>query len=256
MARAEAGWFTQPDPSKPPFPAGMSADYPAGLMLMQGILIALLARARTGRGQRVTTDLLSVAFHAHSWAGPAAMNAARVTEVSGVSANESIIDKAFATADGYIEISPVFSDNAVRDISVALGLGDLSLQPKFSTHAQQQAHRAELNALLAARFREQTTTAWLADLEPQGVFCAKINTLEEAIDDPQLAANGMVIAIDHAKAGTLRLPGTPVRLHGTPPVPRRFAPELGEHTVELLRELGYDDARLAELRQAGALAPQ
>jgi len=176
-----------------------------------------------------------------------------VGEVSGVSANESIIDKSFATADGYIEISPVFSDNAVRDISVALGLGDLSLQPRFASHAEQNAHRAELNALLAARFRERTTAAWLDELEPKGVFCARVNTLEEAIDDPQLAANGMVVEIEHAQAGTFRLPGTPVRLHGTPPVPRRFAPELGEHTVEILRELGYDDARLAELRQAGAL---
>ncbi len=254
MARAEAGWFTQPDPAKPPFPAGISADYPAGLMLMQGILMALLARARTGRGQRVTTDLLSVAFHAHSWEGPAAMNAARVTEFAGVSANESIVDKSFATQDGYIEISPVFSDNAVRDISVAIGLGDLSLQPQFSTHEQQKANGRALNALLAARFREKTTVVWLAELEPKGVFCAKINTLEESIDDPQLNANGMVITIDHPAAGALRLPGTPVRLHGTPPVPRHCAPELGEHTVAILRELGYDEAALASLRQEGVIA--
>ena len=254
MARAEAGWFTQPDPAKPPFPAGISADYPAGLMLMQGILMALVARARTGKGQRVTTDLLSVAFHAHSWEGPAAMNAERVTEVSGVSANESIVDKSFATQDGYIEISPVFSDNAVRDISLAIGLGDLSAQPRFATHALQLEHRRELNAQLAVRFREKTTDAWLAELEPKGVFCAKVNTLEEAVEDPQLNANGMVIEIEHARAGKLRLPGTPVRLHGTPPVPRQPAPDLGAHTVELLRELGYDDATLAALRQESAIA--
>ena len=254
MARAEAGWFTQPDPAKPPFPAGISADYPAGLMLMQGILMALVARARTGKGQRVTTDLLSVAFHAHSWEGPAAMNAARVTEVSGVSANESIVDKSFATQDGYIEISPVFSDNAVRDISVAIGLGDLSAQPRFATHALQLEHRRELNAQLAVRYREKTTDAWLAELEPKGVFCAKVNTLEEAVEDPQLNANGMVIEIEHARAGKLRLPGTPVRLHGTPPIPRQPAPDLGAHTVELLRELGYDDATLAALRQESAIA--
>jgi crotonobetainyl-CoA:carnitine CoA-transferase CaiB-like acyl-CoA transferase len=254
MARAEAGWFTQPDPAKPPFPAGISADYPAGLMLMQGILMALVARARTGQGQRVTTDLLSVAFHAHSWEGPAAMNAARVTEVSGVSANESIVDKSFATQDGYIEISPVFSDNAVRDISVAIGLGDLSQDPRFDTHALQLENRRELNALLAVRFREQSTEAWLAELEPKGVFCAKVNTLEEAVEDPQLNANGMVIEIEHAAAGKLRLPGTPVRLHGTPPVPRTFAPELGAHTVELLRELGYDETALAQLRAEGAIS--
>jgi crotonobetainyl-CoA:carnitine CoA-transferase CaiB-like acyl-CoA transferase len=253
MARAEAGWFTQPDPAKP-FPAGISADYPAGLMLMQGILMALVARARTGQGQRVTTDLLSVAFHAHSWEGPAAMNAARVTEVSGVSANESIVDKSFATQDGYIEISPVFSDNAVRDISVAIGLGDLSQDPRFATHALQLENRRELNGLLAVRFREQSTEAWLAELEPKGVFCAKVNTLEEAVEDPQLNANGMVIEIEHAAAGKLRLPGTPVRLHGTPPVPRTFAPELGAHTVELLRELGYDETALAQLRAEGAIS--
>ncbi len=253
MARAEAGWFTQPDPAKPPFPAGISADYPAGLMLMQGILMALLARHRTGQGQCVTTDLLSVAFHAHSWEGPAAMNAGRVTEVSGVSANESIVDKSFATQDGYLEISPVFSDNAVRDISVAIGLGDLSLQPRFATHARQKENGRELNALLAVRFREKTTAAWMADLEPKGVFCAKVNTLEEAIDDAQLNANGMVIELEHGRAGKIRLPGTPVRLHGTPPVPRACAPELGEHTIEILRELGYDDAALAELKQEGAI---
>ena len=253
MARAEAGWFTQPDPAKPPFPAGISADYPAGLMLMQGILMALLARHRTGQGQRVTTDLLSVAFHAHSWEGPAAMNAARVTEVSGVSANESIVDKSFATQDGYIEISPVFSDNSVRDISVAIGLGDLSQQPRFATHALQKENGRELNGLLAARFRAKTTATWLAELEPKGVFCAKVNTIEEAAEDAQLNANGMVIEMEHGPAGTLRLPGTPVRLHGTPPVPRRCAPELGEHTVEILRELGYDDAALAALKSNGAI---
>ena len=253
MARAEAGWFTQPDPAKPPFPAGISADYPAGLMLMQGILMALLARERTGKGQRVTTDLLSVAFHAHSWEGPAAMNAGRVTEVSGVSANESIIDKSFATQDGYLEISPVFSDNAVRDISVAIGLGDLSVRAEFATHSQQQSNRRALNELLAARFRERTTAAWLAELEPKGVFCAKVNTLEEATEDAQLNANGMVIEVEHPQAGLLRLPGTPVRLHGTPPVPRRSAPGLGEQTVEILRELGYDDAALADLKREGAI---
>lgn len=253
MARAEAGWFTQPDPAKPPFPAGISADYPAGLMLMQGILMALLSRARTGRGQRVTTDLLSVAFHAHSWEGPAAMNAERVTDFSGVSANEAILDKSFATRDGYIEISPVFSDNAVRDLSVAVGLGDLSREPRFATHALQREHGRELNGLLAARFCEKTTAAWLAELEPKGVFCAKVNTLEEAIEDPQLNANGMVIEMEHTQAGKLRLPGTPVRLHGTPPIPPRFAPELGEHTTEILRELGYDDAMLATLKAEGVI---
>jgi crotonobetainyl-CoA:carnitine CoA-transferase CaiB-like acyl-CoA transferase len=253
MARAEAGWFVQPDPAKPPIPAGISADYAAGLMLMQGILMALLARGRTGRGQKVTTDLLSVAFHAHSWEGPAEMNAARVTEVSGVIANESTIDKSFATRDGYLEISPVFSENALRDISVALGLGDLSLDERFRTHELQARHRAELNGLLAARLRTRPTAEWLAELEAKGVLCARINTLAEAADDPQVRANGMVVEMAHPAAGAFRLLGTPVRLHGTPPRERVFAPELGAHTREVLLEFGYSAAQVDNLESRGVV---
>lgn len=253
MARAEAGWFVQPDPAKPPIPAGISADYAAGLMLMQGILMALLARVRTGVGQRVTTDLLSVAFHAHSWEGPAEMNAGRITEVSGVIANESIIDKSFATQDGYIEISPVFSDNSLKDISLALGLDDVSQRPRFNTHALQAEHRAELNALLAARFRERTTSEWMVELEAKGVLCARINTIGEAAEDPQLKANAMVVDMEHPTAGAFRLLGTPVRLHGTPPRPRVFAAELGEHTREVLLELGYTADVVTDLETRGAV---
>ncbi len=253
MARAEAGWFVQPDPVKPPIPAGISADYAAGLMLMQGILMALVARQRTGEGQRVTTDLLSVAFHAHSWEGPAEMNASRITEVSGVSANETIIDKSFATRDGHIEISPVFSENALRDLSLALGLDDLSLHARFRTHALQMENRRELNDALAGQFRQKNTAEWLAELEPKGILCARINTIAEAAQDPQLAANGMLVAMEHRSAGPFQLLGTPVRLHGTPPVERKFAAELGEHTHEILRELGYSQRAIADMEASGAV---
>ena len=254
MARAEAGWFVQPDPAKPPIPAGISADYAAGLMLMQGILMALLARVRTGVGQRVTTDLLSVAFHAHSWEGPAELNAGRITEVSGVSVNESIIDKSFATRDGYIEVSPVFSDNSLKDISLALGLDDLSQRERFLTHGLQAENRTELNAMLAARFREKTTAQWLVELEAKGVLCARINSIVEAAEDPQMKANAMVVEMEHPTAGAFRLLGTPVRLHGTPPEPRRFAAELGAHTREVLLEIGYAAGTVDELEARGVVA--
>lgn len=250
MARAEAGWFVQPDPSRPPIPAGISADYAAGLMLMQGILMALLARTRTGQGQRVTTDLLSVAFHAHSWEGPAAMNEARIDDASGVNAHEALIDKSFATQDGYLEVSPVFSENALRDISLALGLEDLSLRPEFSQRPLPAEDRLALNARLAARFTQKTTAEWLEVLERQGVLCARINTVREAAEEPQVRANRMVLELERTGGPKLRLFGTPLRLHGTPPIAPSFAPGLGEHTREVLLEIGLST------EQVEALAPR
>jgi crotonobetainyl-CoA:carnitine CoA-transferase CaiB-like acyl-CoA transferase len=105
--------------------------------------------------------------------------------------------------------------------------------------------------LLAARLRERTTAEWLAELEAKGVLCARINTIVEAADDAQLQANQMVVDMDHPAGGSLRLLGTPVRLYGTPPQPRVFAPELGAHTREVLLEFGYSAERVADLESSG-----
>jgi crotonobetainyl-CoA:carnitine CoA-transferase CaiB-like acyl-CoA transferase len=246
MARAEAGWFIPMGEGRAPIPGGISADYPAGLMLMQGILIALLYRERTGRGQLVSTDLLSVAFHAHAWEGASELNAERIDAPARVGGTEAAINKAFLTKDGAIEISPVFSDNALRDISTGLGLGDLSVLPEFATEELQISNRDSLNDRLAARFKEKTTAEWIAELEPCGVLCARVNTFREASEDPQVAANNMVIEMNHPVAGKLRVLGTPVRLHGTPPSHNRPPPDLGADSKDILAEIGYTAEQIAD----------
>jgi len=252
LARASAGWFAPLGPDGLPVPAGISADYPAGLLLMHAVLIALLARERTGRGQLVSTDLLSAAVHANSWEGGADLNRERAVP-GGIVQTEAIIDKSFRTLDGFIEISPVFSPDALKDISLAMGLGDLSEDARFATVEDRTANARELNAILAARFREKPTAEWVAILEPQGVLCGEIKTFAQAAEDPQVRANRMVIAMEHPSAGTLRLLGTPIRLRDTPATHRLPPPELGQHTEEVLAEIGYSQEEIAALRAQGAL---
>jgi len=253
MALAAAGWFEPKEPGGLPVRAGMSVDYPAGLMLMMGILMALVSRERTGRGEIVSTDLFSVALHAHVWESAALLNKDRDLTPDGVGEGEGVIDSSFRTSDGMIQISPVFSADPLRDISVAMGLGDLSEDPRFRSQENRIAHKDQLNATLAERFLERPTDEWVSTLESKGVLCGEIQTFEQAVDDPQTHANNMVVEMSQPTVGALRLLGTPVRL-GATPVSYRIPPaDLGQHTKEVLAELGYSDEEVAKLQDEGVL---
>lgn len=253
MARAEAGWFVEMGEGQAPVPGGISADYPAGLNLAIGILMALQHRNRTGRGQQVTTDLLSVAMHAHAWEGATQLNENLVDEPARVGGTEAAIDKAFLTADGAIEISPVFSENALAEISVALGLGDLSQDDRFGTETLQIENREALNALLANAIRRKTTDEWIRRLEPAGVFCAEVRSFAKAAEDPQVHANGMIHTMRHPRAGGLRVLGNPIRLHGATGRPKRHAPDLGEDSRGVVRQLGRTVRDVNKLEADGVI---
>ena len=251
MARAEGGWFTFYDEENPPIPGGISVDYPAGLNLMIGILTALVHRLRTGEGQCLSTDLLSVAFHAHAWDAASRLNAEKIDRPAAVGGTEAAINKAFQTADGFIEISPVFSSNALRDISTAIGLGDLSQRSEFSSEDMQVENKGLLNTLLAQEFLKKTTETWMVELESQGVLCARINSFEDAARDPQIACNNMVVTMEDPEVGELKLLGTPVRLKGTPPQLKDFPPRLGQHNRDVALEIGYSQDEIDRLAEKG-----
>ncbi len=252
MARATGGLFAPLGPEGLPVPAGISVDYPAGMLLTIGILIALQARERTGRGQLVSTDLLSTAVHTHAWGGANVLNQDRIDASHGVGASEQAIQVSFQTQDGYIEVSAVFSDDALRDISVAMGIGDLSQDPRFVDPAARPAQADVINGLLQEAFLTKTTDEWILLLEPQGVLCAEIKTFAQALEDPQVLANEMVVEMEHPRAGTLRLLGTPLRLNDTPSSLRIVPPDLGQDTEDVIRELGYTADEIAAFREQGA----
>ncbi|MCH2206938.1 MAG: CoA transferase [Lentisphaerales bacterium] len=254
MARAEGGWFTFFDKDEAPIPGGISIDYAAGLNLMVGILTALTHRLRTGEGQYVSTDLLSVAFHAHAWDAASQLNSEKIDRPAAVGGTEAAINKAFKTKNGFIEISPVFSDNALRDISLAMGLGDLSLEHQFYTEELQIKNKQELNATLAAEFIKKPTSEWMEQLESEGVLCARINNFQEAAADPQIAHNNMIVSMEDPQVGQLKLLGTPVRLKGTPPQLKTFPPKLGQHNKAVALELGYSEEEVSKLFKKGILA--
>lgn len=251
MARAEGGWFVFYDDEKPPIPGGISIDYAAGLNLMVGILAALAHRLKTGDGQYVSTDLFSVAFHAHAWDAASRLNASKIDRPAEVGGTEAAINKAFQTQDGFIEISPVFSDNALRDISVALGLGDLSEKPAFSTQDLQIENKNQLNALLAEGFLKKGTEEWMEILEKEGVLCARVNSFEEAARDPQIEHNQMIVSMKGPSGEELKLLGNPIRMKGTPPSMKRFPPTLGQHNADIAKEIGYSEEEIEAMTQQG-----
>jgi crotonobetainyl-CoA:carnitine CoA-transferase CaiB-like acyl-CoA transferase len=206
------------------------ADYSAGMHLVQGILLALLQRARTGEGQKVSVSLYN------------SMLAAQMQEAAMSMMADSDLNWAampltgvFETQDGAVVVVGAFKENPLRAICLALEIPDLSSEPRFATLDEQIKNKRELQTMFRERYRTNTTAHWLARLEAQDLLCAPVRSLREALADPQTAHNEMVLQ-GHDGEQAMRLIGSPIRMSNAPVGMRRAPPRLGEHTEEVLAE--------------------
>ena len=205
------------------------ADYSAGMHLVQGILLALLQREKTGEGQQISVSLYNSMLAMQMQ--EAAMWMMRGRELNWAAMPLSGV---FETTDGAVVMVGAFKQNPLRDICKALGIDDLSVDPRYATLEQQTVHRAALQAVFREGFAGNTTAHWLARLDDVDILCAPVVTLEDALDDPQTACNRMVVELEPTAGGPVRLVGSPIEMSAAPFAVRRAPPGLGEHNDEVL----------------------
>jgi CoA:oxalate CoA-transferase len=239
----------------PVTPVGVAiADHCASQNLVTGILTALFHRERTGRGQRVDVSLLG----GQLWAQASEYSHLFMTGEEAGRANQghpmirNVVYRVFATADGHIAVVGV-PPHLWPGFCRAIDRKDLIEDPKFtSMWPLPVEYSQQLDDLLDTIFPTKPTEEWVARLKAEQQRVALVRSHIEVADDPQVFANGYLIRTTHPEWGDITTIGSPIRFSETPAQPTAVAPELGEHTEEILFEHGFTQDDVAKLREQGA----
>lgn len=222
-------------------------DLIAGLYCAYGIVNALLARAKTGRGQRVEAAMVNSMISMLAYLASEYFARGKESERTGNDHPICAPYGLFRAKDGDIAIAPATKETLDRFMR-AIGLSEMLERPEYQTVPQRHARRHDFRAPINERLAADTQDNWIERLNAAGVPCGKVQSVGEVFDDPQVKAQDMVLDVDHGPYGTIRMVGFPVKLSDTPCAVRMAAPTLGQHTEQVLSELGYSDAERAALK--------
>jgi formyl-CoA transferase len=242
-------------PDGPPVKVGNSiADLAAGTMAAHGIVLALFAREKSGLGQKVEIAMLEVMAALLTYQGQAYFATGQSPRRRGNQHPSIVPYEVFQAADGYLTVG-VANDSLWGRFCEALERPDLARDGRFATVAARVASRDALVPLLQEIMAARPVADWLPRLARAGVPAGKISTVGEVLESAQLRERGAIVSLTHATAGTLRMVGPPIRLHGTPAEAAVPPPRLGEHTDQVLGTLlGYSADAIARLRAEGTAA--
>jgi formyl-CoA transferase len=229
------------EPGGPPVKAGVPlTDLGAGLFALAAILAALHHRDRTGRGQYIDTSLLEAGLALSVWESAEYFASGAAPRPLGSAHRFLAPYQAIRCSDGFITIG-AGTDRLFGVIAAELGHPEWTAMPEFSDAASRVRHRDQLAERIERVTSTQPKAHWLAQFDRRGIPCGPINSYAEAFDDPQVRARGMVVELDHPAFGRQRTLGSPIKMSETPTRVERPAPQLGEHTREVLREAGLDE---------------